>query len=95
MTLRAQAKPNYRGKDFRTTEEKLLNKANTCYKHKYTWPDKASLIKSIALSSFEAVGRAYGVSGNAIKKLCKRYNLPIHKKELIKLYQTNYSNCIV
>lgn len=34
------------------------------------------------LKTFEGVGRKYSVSGNAIKKWCKRNNLPDKKKEL-------------
>ena len=37
--------------------------------------------------SFEAIGRDYGVSGNAIKKWCISYELPFKKSDIKK-----YSN---
>lgn len=49
-------------------------------------PDKETLLEEIATSSFEAVGRKYGVSGNAIKKWCKTYGLPHLKKDILSLY---------
>ena len=33
-------------------------------------------------STFENIGRLYGISGNAIKKWCKKYELPYKAKEL-------------
>lgn len=88
VSVRARAKPGYKGKDFRTVEEKTQHKLETCYKPKYVWPSKQQLLGEIAKASFEAVGRKYGVSGNAIKKLCKRYGLPSHKKDIMELYNS-------
>ena len=51
-------------------------------------PSKEQLLKEIATSSFEAVGRKYGVSGKAISKWCKAYGLPYLKKDIVKLYQS-------
>ena len=47
-----------------------------------TRPSKEQLAQEIAECGFEAVGRKYGVSGNAIKKWCVRYDLPKLKKEI-------------
>lgn len=51
-------------------------------------PSKETLLEEIATSSFEAVGRKYGVSGNAIKKWCKVYGLPHLKKDILTLYKS-------
>ena len=46
-------------------------------------PDKSTLAQRIADVGFEAVGREFGVSGNAIKKWCVEYELPKKKKEVV------------
>ena len=38
-------------------------------------PDKDTLIELLKSSSLSGVGRIYSVSGNAVKKWCKRYNI--------------------
>ena len=43
-------------------------------------------------SSFRAVAKKYGVSDKAIVKWCVEYQLPKHKKELVDLYKSQYSN---
>lgn len=50
-------------------------------------PSRDLLLQMIATSSFEEVGRKYGVSGKAVTKWCKAYDLPSHKKELVELYK--------
>ena len=55
-------------------------------------PQPEQLLQEIAISSFEAVGRKYGVSGNAIKKWCKAYGLPILKAEIKQLYNMRASH---
>ena len=52
-------------------------------------PNKLTLAKEIVENGFEAVGRHYGVSGNAIKKWCKAYEIPHLKKELENWYNQN------
>lgn len=52
-------------------------------------PNKLTLAKEIVENGFEAVGRYYGVSGNAIKKWCKAYEIPHLKKELEIWYNQN------
>lgn len=44
------------------------------------------LAQAIKEKGFEQVGRNYNVSGNAIKKWCKAYNIPYRKAELIAWY---------
>lgn len=52
-------------------------------------PDKISLAKEIVECGFEATGRKYGVSGNAIKKWCKEYGIPYLKNELKEWYRSH------
>lgn len=52
-------------------------------------PTKEQLASEVVSLGFEAVGRKYGVSGNAIKKWCVAYGLPKLKKELIQWVQDN------
>lgn len=49
---------------------------------------REELKKLIREKSFEEIGRTYSVSGNAIKKWCKSFNLPFLRKE-IKAYTDN------
>lgn len=48
-------------------------------------PNKESFIKSIIelKANFTKIGEKYQVSDNAIRKWCKKYNLPYRKKELL------------
>lgn len=43
---------------------------------------KEDLKIKIRLETFEKIGRDFGVSGNAIKKWCKQYNLPYQKYKI-------------
>lgn len=52
-------------------------------------PNKDDLLKEVALNGFEATGRNYGVTGNAVKKWMKAYDLP----HLIKDVKELYRNC--
>lgn len=45
-------------------------------------PEPLALAKDIIENGFEAVGRKYGVSGNAVKKWCKTDGIPYLKEEL-------------
>lgn len=49
-------------------------------------PEPLDLAKEILENGFEAIGRKYGVSGNAIKKWCKTYDIPHLKSELFQWY---------
>lgn len=50
-------------------------------------PSPVELAKMIIESGFSAVGRQFGVNGNAIKRWCKDYNIPHRLKELDKWYR--------
>ena len=43
-------------------------------------PSASELKELLSKNSFEAVGRMYGVSGNSIKKWCKKYEIPSEAK---------------
>ena len=45
-------------------------------------PDAITLAQEIVETNFCAVGRKYGVSDNAIRKWCIKYNLPSKKKDI-------------
>lgn len=50
-------------------------------------PDRNELVNLIYQFGFEATGRQFGVSGNAIKKWCIAMDLPSKKSDIIKLYE--------
>lgn len=58
-----------------------------CYKKSVTTNNKPSretlYNQLIEYKNFEAVGRLYNVSGNAIKKWCKKYGLPSNSKDYV------------
>lgn len=62
-----------------------------CYKNllKEGRPEPNELMKLIVQLGFEGVGRLYNVTGNAVKKWCKAYNLPYLKKEVEKYVKDN------
>lgn len=70
-----------------SNDEYNKRRAETCCKPKYDWPSKEILANELYSTSFEAVGKKYNVSSNAIRKLCKKYNIPTHKKEFIEWYK--------
>ena len=45
-------------------------------------PPKDVLQKFITEKSFCEIGRMYGVSDNAVRNWCKKYNLPFRKKDI-------------
>lgn len=45
-------------------------------------PSKEKLLDLIKTTSFTEIGKMYGVTDNAIRKWCKKYNIPSTKKEL-------------
>lgn len=75
------------------TKEAITGLCHSCYSkstRKVEWPTKEELVTLLKTNSFEAVGRMYNVSSNAIRRWCKRNDLPYHiddyriKKEIIK-----------
>ncbi len=49
-------------------------------------PEPLELARLVTENGFRGVGEIFGVSDNAIKNWCKRYNIPHLKKELVKWY---------
>lgn len=64
----------------------LQRKAKTCKncknisQYKCIHPSRIELIAGVLNSNQTALGLKYGVSGNSIKKWCKKYNIPVTKK---------------
>jgi 5-methylcytosine-specific restriction endonuclease McrA len=42
---------------------------------KLIWPNKKELIELLASNSFVGIGKIYGVSDNAVRKWCKKYEI--------------------
>lgn len=60
---------------------------NNCMIEKYreeNWPDRDTLKKLIKEKPFTQIGEQYGVTDNAVRKWCDRYNLPRRKSEINK-----------
>lgn len=51
-------------------------------RHKYEHPQKDVLWNLIKSKSFVEIGRIYGVTDNAIRKLAKDYGLPFRKRDI-------------
>lgn len=49
---------------------------------KVEWPEREVLKQKIRNQSFLSLSREYGVTDNAIRKWCKKYNLPSTKAEI-------------
>ena len=52
------------------------------YRKRTIFPNKEQLRADTTSMSFQDVGRKYGVSGNAIRKWCKYYDLPYKKSDM-------------
>lgn len=48
---------------------------------------REQLIRDIGSSNFEVAARKYNISSNGLRYWCKVYNLPVHTKEIKKIYQ--------
>lgn len=83
--IKASKKKQYIKKE--RNEQGLTEKQLKRYKE-HNWrtidmlPDKDLLLDQIINNSFEEVGRMYNVTGNTIKRWCKRLGLPSTKYEL-------------
>lgn len=47
-------------------------------------PSRETLKELLLIKSFTKIGETYGVTDNAVRKWCKKYNLPFRKKDIIK-----------
>lgn len=61
-----------------------------CYKfseerRKVNWPSKEELLNDILTMPIIKVGEKYGVSDNAIRKWCKKYELPYKYSDIKKI----------
>ena len=87
------ARNPYQKKYFCKQCGKQVSSKNTIYchecfiklqEHPYigNWPDRDTLKELIKNIPFEEIGRKVGVSGNAVRKHCKKLALPSTKKEI-------------
>ena len=62
----------------------------SCYleNHSLHIPKKEELLNLITTTSFLQIGKMYGVSDNAVRKWCKKYNLPFKHKDIKLLKQS-------
>ena len=71
----------------------------TCYKKQHTekahnaWPSYDTLFELLKTDNYTQIGKKYNMSDNNIRKICKRYNLPANKQELIQFRKDN--NCYI
>lgn len=57
-------------------------------------PTKDELRKHLLDKSMCAIGRIYGVSDNAVRKWCKKYNLPFQRKDIKRFREEDYQHNI-
>ena len=67
-------------------------KCNDIYQRKVERPDREYLKQLIRNFSFTKIGEQYGVSDNAIRKWCDKYNLPRRKKDINKISNKDWEN---
>lgn len=53
-------------------------------------PSKETLLAIILNTPFTTIGKMYGVTDNAVRKWCKKYNLPYTRKDILE-YKLNNS----
>jgi len=71
------------GYSYKTPKKEQLTKEEVAFnQRRCEWPSKEELLGLIKTISFEAIGRRYGVTGNTVKKWCKRYGLPSRKCDI-------------
>lgn len=70
-----------RGEDGLSDKERL----RAFNQRKVERPNREELSRLLQKSNFSAIGRTYGVSGNAVSKWCKYYGLPYRKKDIEKI----------
>lgn len=74
------------------TKKKIVNGVNktdkelseVSHKRKIQWPTRDELKQLIRSMTFLAIGKQYGVTDNAVRKWCKTMNLPLHKRDIKK-----------
>lgn len=70
------------GKEISNKSSYCVNCAPKHKKQSSNCPTKDILLQQIQQYSFTELGKMYGVSDNAVRKWCKKYNIPSTKKEL-------------
>lgn len=78
----------------RSSEASMCKNCYDLYQQTTERPDPLDLIEKIYHKGFAAIGREYGVSDNAIRKWCQKYELPTKIKE-IKEWWESYNGIIL
>lgn len=55
------------------------------------WPSRDELKSLIRTTPFTTIGKRYGVSDNAVRNWCKRYNLPFKSSEIKKISDSEWT----
>lgn len=77
---------NGKNKGCRIVKDKVPKKENT---EKHAIPNKDEVISLLSeTKNFSKAGRVKNVSDNAVRKWCKKYNIPTHTSEML-LYLRN------
>lgn len=66
-----------------------------CYRlqtRKIEWPSREELKQLIRTTPFTTIGTKYGVSDNAVRKWCDKFNLPRKKTEIKKYNDEEWAN---
>lgn len=70
------------GKEINNKSTYCLNCALKHRKQNTNCPSKEELLEQILQYPFTQIGKTYGVSDSAVRKWCKKYNLPSTKKKI-------------
>ena len=72
------------------TSKNCNHRCKNCYLeyHSLHIPKKEELLNLITTMSFLQIGKIYGVSDNAVRKWCKKYDLPFKYKDIKLLRQS-------
>ena len=73
LETHCQGSKIYKSKEVKIDKRTL--KYDRVSSRKVIWPSKDDLIKLIENNSYSAIGRKYGVSDNAVRKWCKKYEI--------------------
>lgn len=77
----------------------IAKKSSFCLEHRdenlrnEKWPKIEELKEDLKNLNFKQIGEKYGYSDNGIRKICKKYGLPVNKDEVIE-YKKQYGTYI-
>ena len=76
----------------RCTDCEKKHKKEICYEKLNQIVSRENLKKKVRNQSFESIGREFQVTGNTIKKWCKKYNLPSKKEDINSISEEDWNN---